>query len=196
VDDTKIFLAHGSPNDPDEYVYPKTLDRDSSQWRVLIFCLGQLRIYNSRKEFKERNNSKSRVSWGSPADQDPASAYAILDTDSKRVELKRTWWWFYRKSDRNMRTTYLPEQIAFRLRAWYLGRNVLFWSPLWACITHAQHSCSLQCVWLLIFRPLVQKHCGANIDAFAIPITLISSISIVTAPSYFLNCHDFLLQSD
>jgi diadenosine tetraphosphatase ApaH/serine/threonine PP2A family protein phosphatase len=52
---------------------------------------------------------------GQPRDQNPASAFAILDTDTNQIELKRTGY-DIEKVIEDMRKTYLPENIALRLR--------------------------------------------------------------------------------
>jgi putative phosphoesterase len=114
VDDVEIFLVHGSPNDPDQYVYPGDVEPDLLKVTGSdILVLGHTHI-QFKKEFKE-GTIINPGSVGQPRDQNPASAYAILDTDSKRAELKRTGY-DIEKVIEDMRKTYLPEQIAFRLR--------------------------------------------------------------------------------
>ena len=54
-------------------------------------------------------------SVGQPRDQDPASAFAIFDTDTKRIELKRTEY-DIEKVIEDMRKAHLPELLALRLR--------------------------------------------------------------------------------
>jgi putative phosphoesterase len=112
--DTWIFLVHGSPNDPDEYVYPEDVEP-----RLLIMTSSDILVLGHthiqfKKEFKE-GIIVNPGSVGQPRDQDPASAFAILDTDTKRVELKRTGY-DIEKVIEDMRKTYLPEELAFRLR--------------------------------------------------------------------------------
>jgi len=114
VDDTGIFMAHGSPNDLDEYVYPEDVEPGlltitSSD----ILVLGHTHI-QFKKQFKE-GIIVNPGSVGQPRDQNPASAFAILDTETKQIELKRTGY-DVEKVIEDMRKTYLPEEIAFRLR--------------------------------------------------------------------------------
>jgi hypothetical protein len=52
---------------------------------------------------------------GQPRDQDSASAFAILDTGTKRIELKRTEY-DLEKVIEDMRKAHLPELLALRLR--------------------------------------------------------------------------------
>lgn len=114
VDDVEIFLVHGSPNDPDQYVYPEDVEPGLLTITGCdILVLGHTHI-QFKKEFKE-GIIINPGSVGQPRDQDPASAYAILDTDTKRTELKRIGY-DIEKVIEDMRKTYLPEQIAFRLR--------------------------------------------------------------------------------
>lgn len=114
VDDVEIFLVHGSPNDPDEYVYPEDVEPGLlTMTNSDILVLGHTHI-QFKKQFKE-GIIVNPGSVGQPRDQNPASAFAILDTDTKRIELKRTGY-DIEKVIEDMRKTYLPEQIALRLR--------------------------------------------------------------------------------
>ena len=114
VDDVEIFLAHGSPNDPDEYVYPEDVEPGLlAMTSSDILVLGHTHI-QFKKEFKE-GIIINPGSVGQPRDKNPASAFAILDTDTKRIELKRTGY-DREKVIEDMRKTYLPEEIGFRLR--------------------------------------------------------------------------------
>ena len=114
VDETEIFIVHGSPNDLDEYVYPENVEPGLLiMTRSNILVLGHTHI-QFKKQFKE-GIIINPGSVGQPRDKNPASAYAILDTDTKRIELKRTVY-NIEKVIEDMRKTYLPEEIAFRLR--------------------------------------------------------------------------------
>jgi putative phosphoesterase len=114
IEDTKIVMVHGSPKDPDEYVYPEDVEpgflslADSD-----ILVLGHTHI-QFKKQFKE-GIIVNPGSVGQPRDQDPASAFAILDTDKKRIELKRTEY-DIEKVIEDMRKAHLPEKLALRLR--------------------------------------------------------------------------------
>ncbi|MFA4956640.1 MAG: metallophosphoesterase family protein [Candidatus Methanoperedens sp.] len=112
--DTEIFLVHGSPNDPDEYVYPEDVEPGLlTMTSSDILVLGHTHI-----QFKKQFNEGIIVNPGSvgqPRDKDPASAFAILDTDTKRIELERTEY-DVEKVIEDMRKTYLPDEIALRLR--------------------------------------------------------------------------------
>jgi len=114
VEDTEIFLAHGSPNDPDEYVYPE----DVEPGLLTITSSDLLVIGHTHIQFKKQFKEGIIVNPGSvgqPRDQDPASAFAILDTDTKQVELRRTGY-DIEKVIEDMRKAHLPEKLALRLR--------------------------------------------------------------------------------
>jgi len=114
VDNTGIFLAHGSPNDLDEYVYPEDIEPGLlTMTSSDILVLGHTHI-QFKKQFKE-GIIVNPGSVGQPRDKDPASAFAILDTDTKGIELKRIGY-DLEKVIEDMRKTYLPEELAFRLR--------------------------------------------------------------------------------
>jgi putative phosphoesterase len=114
LDSTGIFMVHGSPNDPDEYIYPEDVEPGLlTMTGSDVLVLGHTHI-QFQKQFKE-GIIVNPGSVGQPRDQNPASAFAILDTDTKRIELKRIGY-DIEKVIEDMRKTYLPEQIAFRLR--------------------------------------------------------------------------------
>jgi putative phosphoesterase len=114
VDDSEIFMAHGSPNDLDEYVYPEYVEPGLlTMTGSDILVLGHTHI-QFKKEFKE-GIIVNPGSVGQPRDQNPASAFAILETDTNQIELKRTGY-DIEKVIEDMRKTYLPENIALRLR--------------------------------------------------------------------------------
>lgn len=114
VDDTEIFLVHGSPNDPDEYVYPEDVEPGLlTMTSSDILVLGHTHI-QFKKQFKE-GMIINPGSVGQPRDENPASAFAILDTDTKRIELKRIGY-DIEKVIEDMLKTDLPEELAFRLR--------------------------------------------------------------------------------
>jgi len=114
VADIEIFLAHGSPNDPDTYVYPEDVEPGLltiTNYDILV--IGHTHI-QFKKQFEE-GIIVNPGSVGQPRDLNPASAFAILDTDTKRIELKRTEY-DIEKVIEDMQKTYLPEELAFRLR--------------------------------------------------------------------------------
>jgi putative phosphoesterase len=114
VDNTGIFLAHGSPNDPDQYVYPEDIEPGLlTMTSSDILVLGHTHI-QFKKQFKE-GIIINPGSVGQPRDKDPASAFAILDADTKGIELRRIGY-DIEKVIEDMRKTYLPEELAFRLR--------------------------------------------------------------------------------
>jgi putative phosphoesterase len=114
VDDVEIFMVHGSPNDPDEYIYPEDVEPGLlTMTGSDVLVLGHTHI-QFKKKFKE-GIIINPGSVGQPRDQNPASAFAILDTATKRIELRRTEY-NIEKVIEDMRKTYLPEELAFRLR--------------------------------------------------------------------------------
>ncbi len=94
IDGLKIGLYHGSPFDPDEYIFPDTpLDR----FRKLDFdflILGNthwpmVKNLPRRKAGVGKMTIVNPGSVGQPRDYDNRASFAILDTKSKKIEIKR-----------------------------------------------------------------------------------------------------------
>jgi len=83
IDDLSIYIAHGSPADPDEYVYELSEDLLPSGCDLLV--LGHTHI-QCAAEFVS-GSIVNPGSVGQPRDGDPRAAFALLDTDTQAVEL-------------------------------------------------------------------------------------------------------------
>lgn len=87
LDGLKIGLYHGSPFDPDEYIFP---DEPLMRFKNLNFdllILGHTHWPMIKKVGKMMVVNPGSV--GQPRDYDPRASYAILDTKSKKIEIKR-----------------------------------------------------------------------------------------------------------
>ncbi|MCZ7393390.1 MAG: metallophosphoesterase family protein [Candidatus Methanoperedens sp.] len=115
VEDAKrIVMAHGSPYDIDEYVYPDDALPDflhAVEGDVLV--LGHTHI-QFKKEYPE-GIIVNPGSVGQPRDGNPDAGFAVLDTSSGKVELKRVSY-DIEKVIEDMLAANLPEKLAFRLR--------------------------------------------------------------------------------
>ncbi len=114
-DAKRIMMVHGSPYDFDEYVYPENVSPDLlSAVNCDILVLGHTHI-QFKKEFPE-GVIVNPGSVGQPRDGNPDAAFAVLDTASGKIELKRASY-DIEKVIEDMLAAHLPEKLAFRLRA-------------------------------------------------------------------------------
>ncbi len=114
-DAKRIVMVHGSPYDFDEYVYPENVSHDLlSAVNCDILVLGHTHI-QFKKEFHE-GVIVNPGSVGQPRDGNPDAAFAVLDTASGKIELKRASY-DIEKVIEDMLAAHLPEKLAFRLRA-------------------------------------------------------------------------------
>ncbi len=114
-DAKRIVMVHGSPYDFDEYVYPGNVSPDLlSVVNCDILVLGHTHI-QFKKEFPE-GLIVNPGSVGQPRDGNPGAAFAVLDTASGKIELKRASY-DIEKVIEDMLVAHLPEKLAFRLRA-------------------------------------------------------------------------------
>ena len=112
-----FFMAHGSPKDPiDEYVYdddPAYVFGDFTNYtKCDIIALGHTHV-----PFVKRIDAKlifNPGSVGQPRDGNPRASYAILDTTTKEVEIKRVEY-DIEKTARKIIEAGLPERLAMRL---------------------------------------------------------------------------------
>lgn len=88
-DDVAIF--HGSPSDPDEYVYPMMSPERLSGFLDLvgkkILVLGHTHVQWSLELNDEKIINPGAV--GQPRDGDPRAAYAVFNTDSEELTMHR-----------------------------------------------------------------------------------------------------------
>lgn len=115
MDGKQIMMVHGSPLDIDQYIYPGDASSDllyAANADILV--LGHSHI-QFKKEYPE-GIIINPGSVGQPRDGDPDSAFAILDTGSGKIELKRISY-DIEKVIEDMLAAHLPEKLALRLRA-------------------------------------------------------------------------------
>ncbi len=113
----KITLVHGSPYDFDEYVYPEyVVPEFLHAVESDILVLGHTHI-QFKKEYAE-GIVVNPGSVGQPRDGNPDAAFAILDTESGKVELKRIGY-DVEKVVEDMLKEKLPHELAYRLRSGY-----------------------------------------------------------------------------
>lgn len=87
LDGIKIGLYHGSPFDRDEYIFP---DRSLTRFKKLNFDV--LILGHSHWPMVKKIGKMMIVNPGSvgqPRDYDCRASYAILDTESKKIVIKR-----------------------------------------------------------------------------------------------------------
>ncbi|MFZ3060428.1 MAG: YfcE family phosphodiesterase [Candidatus Methanoperedens sp.] len=114
VDEKRIVLVHGSPYDIDEYVYPGNVSPGLlSAANADILVMGHTHI-QFKKEYPE-GIIVNPGSVGQPRDGNPDSAFAVLDTESGKIELKRISY-DIEKVIGDMLAAHLPEKLALRLR--------------------------------------------------------------------------------
>ena len=107
-------MVHGSPHDIDEYIYPEDVSPGLlSAAKAEILILGHTHI-QFKKEYPE-GIIINPGSVGQPRDGNPDSAFAVLDTGSGKIELKRISY-DIEKVIEDMLAAHLPEKLALRLR--------------------------------------------------------------------------------
>ena len=111
----RITLVHGSPRDPDEYIYPEDVESDLLKVDDCdILVLGHTHI-QFKKEYAE-GIIVNPGSVGQPRDGDTRAAFAVLDTETGKIKLERASY-DIEKVIEDMLAAHLPEKLAFRLRA-------------------------------------------------------------------------------
>lgn len=110
----RITLVHGSPRDPDEYIYLEDVESDflkAADCDILV--LGHTHV-QFKKEYPE-GIILNPGSVGQPRDGDPRAAFAVLDTETGKIKSERTSY-DIEKVIEDMLAAHLPEKLAFRLR--------------------------------------------------------------------------------
>lgn len=116
LDGVHILLCHGSPRDPDEYVYARDVDDGFlTQNRVDILILGHTHIPFARRFSSGLIMNPGSV--GQPRDGNPAASFSLLDTETLDVENLRVDYDIDRTADAILQVG-LPERFARRL---YMG---------------------------------------------------------------------------
>ncbi|MDO9096608.1 MAG: YfcE family phosphodiesterase [Candidatus Methanoperedens sp.] len=114
IDEKRLVLVHGSPYDIDEYVYPeKVMPELLSAANADILVLGHTHIQFKREYLEGIIVNPGSV--GQPRDGNPDAAFALLDTDSGKIELERIRY-DIEKVIEDMLAAHLPEKLALRLR--------------------------------------------------------------------------------
>ncbi len=110
----KIIMVHGSPRDPDEYVYPEdAIPGFISEADAGILVLGHTHVQFIR-EYPE-GIIVNPGSVGQPRDGNPDAGFAILDTDSGKIKLKRIGYDIEKVID-DILAARLPEKLAMKLK--------------------------------------------------------------------------------
>lgn len=128
----KILLIHGSPNDPDEYVFTSEIALNSiyrlEEMRLQIALIGHTHlpgIFNERGLYFYRENTTVQLdagkrylinpgSIGQPRDRDPRLSFCEIDTGQLTVTFHRYDYDIQRAADEILKHQ-LPEHLAFRL---------------------------------------------------------------------------------
>lgn len=111
---SRIALVHGSPRDPDKYIYPEDVEPDFLKAVDCdILVLGHTHV-QFKKEYPE-GMIVNPGSVGQPRDGDPRAAFAVLDMESREVKLQRTSY-DIEKVIEDMLAAHLPKELALRLR--------------------------------------------------------------------------------
>jgi len=84
--DRTIHLAHGAPDAPNTYTYPEDMERTLLGGERLL-VLGHTHV-QARREF-EAGTIVNPGGTGQPRDGDPRAPYAVYDTETDEVELRR-----------------------------------------------------------------------------------------------------------
>lgn len=114
IDGIKILVVHGSPYNEYNYIYEKDLYPDILKDNdVDVIILGHTHI-QFMVEFDE-GFIFNPGSVGQPRDNNPLSAYAIFDTISKNIKLKRTRY-DINKIIKEIDYAKLPKELGLRLK--------------------------------------------------------------------------------
>lgn len=114
IEGLKIGLYHGSPFDPDEYIYP---DSSLSRFKKLNFdvlILGNTHWSMIRKIGKMTIVNPGSV--GQPRNYDNRASYAILDTEDKTIQIKRVKYNITETINKIKKLNYHPELIKILKR--------------------------------------------------------------------------------
>jgi len=115
IENQRIVMVHGSPYDIEEYIYPEHATPELlSAVKGDVLVLGHTHI-QFKKEFPE-GVIVNPGSVGQPRDGNHDAAFAVLDTASGMIELKRAAY-DIEKVIEDMLAAHLPDKLALRLRA-------------------------------------------------------------------------------
>ena len=115
IDGMRILVVHGSVSNENDYIYPKDLYPNILRNNdVDVIILGHTHI-QFIVEFDE-GFIFNPGSVGQPRDNNPLSAYAIFDTTSKDIKLRRTKY-NINKMIQHINYANLPKELGFRLKS-------------------------------------------------------------------------------
>jgi putative phosphoesterase len=111
----RIVLFHKSPNIFQEYIFPEDVTPDLlSDINGSVLVLGHTHIPYMR-EYGTGGMIVNPGSVGQPRDGNPDASFAVLDTVTRKIELKRKKYDF-EKVIRDIFAAHLPDSLALRLR--------------------------------------------------------------------------------
>jgi putative phosphoesterase len=112
----RIVLFHKSPNNFQEHICPGDVTPDLlSNINVDVLVLGHTHI-PFIMDYGTRGLVVIPGSVGQPRDGNPDASFAVLNTVTRKIELKRTKY-DIEKVIRDMLAAHLPEALAYRFRA-------------------------------------------------------------------------------
>ncbi len=112
----RIVLFHESPNNFQDYIYQEDVTPDLlSNINGDVLVLGHTHI-PFIMDYGTRGQVVNPGSVGQPRDGNPDASFAVLDTVTRGIELKRTKY-DIEKVITDILAAHLPEALAYRLRA-------------------------------------------------------------------------------
>ena len=111
VSGVRVKIVHGAPGDPDRYTFPRDFSESLLEGEDVL-VLGHTHV-QAKREYDE-GVVVNPGSVGQPRDNDPRAAYALLDTETHEVELRRVEYPVSQVQD-EIRRVGLPESLAERL---------------------------------------------------------------------------------
>ncbi len=107
----RIKTVHGAPGAPDRYTFPHDFSPSLLRGEDVL-VLGHTHV--QAKRAYDEGVVVNPGSVGQPRDEDPRAAYALLDTETHEVELRRVEYPVSQVQD-EIRRAGLPESLAERL---------------------------------------------------------------------------------
>jgi len=111
VEGVRVKIVHGAPGAPDRYTFPRDFSPSLLEGEDVL-VLGHTHV-QAKREYDE-GVVVNPGSVGQPRDNDPHAAYALLDTETHEVELRRVEYPVSQVQD-EIRRVGLPEPLAERL---------------------------------------------------------------------------------
>jgi putative phosphoesterase len=111
LEGVRVKVVHGAPGAPDRYTFPRDFSPSLLEGEDVL-VLGHTHV-QAKREYDE-GVVVNPGSVGQPRDNDPHAAYALLDTETHEVELRRVEYPVSQVQD-EIRRVGLPESLAERL---------------------------------------------------------------------------------